>query len=697
MYKFNMQHQPPILTGHLKMGGSGIDVNSRYFTKNGNPFIPVMGEMHFSRVSPDCWDIELAKMKSGGITVVSTYLFWIYHEETEGVFDFSDGLDIRKFVKLCKKNGLDVILRIGPWAHGECRNGGFPDWLLEKPFKLRDNNSEYMNLAEKWYKAIFNEVDGLLYKDRGPIIGIQLENEFVHNAAHLLELKRLAIKVGFDVPIYTVTGWNSAKGADIPDDEVIPVFGGYPEAPWTAHTNKLEPSVHYFFNPMRNDSAIGADLIGEVHEGGMKYERYPFATCELGGGIQVTHHRRPLIKPMDVYVPALTKLGSGNNLPGYYMYHGGTNKIGKYSTFNESKATGYPNDYTILSYDFQAAIGEYGIIREQYRLFRLLHMFAADFGDILAPMDAYMSENFVDRYDLKSLRYSMRTDGNSGFVFVNHYQRLDELEKCENVQFEVRGEVFPRDGITVDGEQAFILPFNLKLGDAVLKYSTCQLLCRQGNTYFFMALEGIPCEYAFENGKAVCVEPGFDSTFEMCGVKIVTLTKQQALYTQKYDGKVYTADNCDIYFVDGEPRADKVEYGYYVYDGNSFVHHTAVNKNAASELPVVEYKQIEKPEIDGKYLYELNMEHEREKQWYSVSVRGADGFVNIAYIGDAAQLYADGELVADDFYYGGEWVVPSKLLYGKDVVLGISELDGNVYLETEIKKGLELKKIYCSL
>ena len=136
MYRFNTEKHPPLMSGHLNMGGSGIEVNSRYFLKNGNPFIPVMGEIHFSRVAPENWERELAKMKSGGITVVSTYLFWIYHEETEGVFDFSDGLDIRQFVQLCKKTGLDVILRIGPWAHGECRNGGFPDWLLKKPFKL---------------------------------------------------------------------------------------------------------------------------------------------------------------------------------------------------------------------------------------------------------------------------------------------------------------------------------------------------------------------------------------------------------------------------------------------------------------------------------------------------------------------------------------------------------------------------------
>ena len=82
--------------------------------------------------------------------------------------------------------------------------------------------------------------------------------------------------------------------------------------------NRLSPSPHYFFNRMRNDSAIGTDLIAKTQSDGwqLPYERYPFATCELGGGIEVTHHRRPIIKPMDIYAVSLVKLGDGNNLVG---------------------------------------------------------------------------------------------------------------------------------------------------------------------------------------------------------------------------------------------------------------------------------------------------------------------------------------------------------------------------------------------
>ena len=243
-YKFKDYHPSEIQTNHLHMGGKNpdgeeIDVTSLYFTRGGKPWIGVMGEYHFVRDSRDHWYRELCKMKAGGITIVATYLFWIYHEETEGEFDFTGDRDIRRFLLDAGRAGLDVFIRIGPWAHGECRNGGFPDWLLKKTYKLRDNNPEYMEKARIWYEKIYEQIEGLFYKDGGNIIGIQFENELVDNAGHLLALKELALHTGFEAPIYTVTGWNSIYGAKIPIEDVIPVFGAYPEAPWTEHTDRL--------------------------------------------------------------------------------------------------------------------------------------------------------------------------------------------------------------------------------------------------------------------------------------------------------------------------------------------------------------------------------------------------------------------------------------------------------------------------
>ena len=668
IYKFKEFKDEPLLINHLNMGGKNpkgeeINVTSRYFTRNGKPWIGVMGEFHFSRYSRENWHRELAKMKAGGITIVSTYLFWIYHEEIEGKMDFGGDNDIRAFIEECKDVGLDVVIRIGPWAHGECRNGGFPDWLLKKDYKLRDNNEEYLAVVKKWYQSIYNEVKGLFYKDGGNIIAVQIENEFVDNAEHLAKLKEIAVECGFIAPIYTVTGWNSASGAKIPIDEVVPVFGGYCEAPWENHMNRLSPSPHYFFNRMRNDSAIGTDLIAKTQSDGwqLPYERYPFATCELGGGIEVTHHRRPIIKPMDIYAVSLVKLGDGNNLVGYYMYHGGTNKIGELSTFNETKATGYPNDYPILSYDFQAPLSEYGEVREQYGLLNMLHMFVNDFGEEFAPMIAVDSANSVEADDTNSLRYGMRTNGKSGFVFVNHYQRLTELADIENAVISAGNVEFPP--IDVKGEVSFFMPFNMKMGDSVLEYATAQPLCKCDDTYFFAEIPNIKAEYKFSKGSA----------------NIVTVPFENAKYMRKLNGTVYIGGGCNLYEENGQIHS--VEDGEYIcqkWNGSEFETLKIVQSAKQSN---VEITGVENAPFEPKYKEELCIGGERELTWKKINVDGGYGFAEIDYVGDVAQIYADGELVADDYYYGKTWRVPCKLLYGKECYMVISEMKDDFYKE----------------
>lgn len=668
IYKFKEFKDEPLLINHLNMGGKNpkgeeINVTSRYFTRNGKPWIGVMGEFHFSRYSRENWHRELAKMKAGGITIVSTYLFWIYHEEIEGKMDFGGDNDIRAFIEECKDVGLDVVIRIGPWAHGECRNGGFPDWLLKKDYKLRDNNEEYLAVVKKWYQSIYNEVKGLFYKDGGNIIAVQIENEFVDNAEHLAKLKEIAVECGFIAPIYTVTGWNSASGAKIPVDEVVPVFGGYCEAPWENHMNRLSPSPHYFFNRMRNDSAIGTDLIAKTQSDGwqLPYERYPFATCELGGGIEVTHHRRPIIKPMDIYAVSLVKLGDGNNLVGYYMYHGGTNKIGELSTFNETKATGYPNDYPILSYDFQAPLSEYGEVREQYGLLNMLHMFVNNFGEEFAPMIAVDSGNTVAADDTNSLRYGMRTNGKSGFVFVNHYQRLTELADIENAVISAENVEFPP--IDVKGEVSFFMPFNMKMGDSVLEYATAQPLCKCGETYFFAEIPNIKAEYKFSKGSA----------------NIVTVPFENAKYMRKLNGTVYIGGGCNLYEENGQIHS--VEDGEYIcqkWNGSEF---ETVKIGQSAKQSNVEITGVENAPFEPKYKEELCIGGERELTWKKINVDGGYGFAEIDYVGDVAQIYADGELVADDYYYGKTWRVPCKLLYGKECYMVISEMKEDFYKE----------------
>ncbi|MCH5212667.1 MAG: beta-galactosidase [Oscillospiraceae bacterium] len=681
-YKFKPYMKSEILRNHLNIGGANpagerIDINSLYLERGGKPWLGVMGEYHFARDNRDNWYKELCKMKAGGITVVATYIFWIYHEEIEGQFNFSGDLDIRQFVLEAQRAGLDAVIRIGPWAHGECRNGGFPDWLLNKPFEIRKNTPEYMELVRRWYEHIYNEVKGLFYKDGGNIIGIQIENELVDDAEHIAALKKLAQDIGFEAPLWTATGWNSVYGAKLPVDDVLPVFGAYPDAPWDESLDQLPLSVHYAFNTERNDCAIGVDLIKSGDEDGWRLplERYPFVTCELGGGMQVTHHRRPYITGQDIYSLSLCKLGDGNNLIGYYMYKGGTNKIGKLSTLNETRATGYPNDYTAISYDFQAPISEFGEIREQYRLTNMLHMFVNDFGDVLAPMEAVLSEKNVDEKNLTDLRYAMRTDGKSGFVFVNHYQRLAKLADVRNAVINTGSVVFP--AIDVNGDISFIMPFNLDMAGNILEYATAQLLCKVDNAYFFTAIDGIEPKFRFTDGTEFTAKPGKENELYHNGIKIITLTWNEARYARKLNGTLYISDGSDIYYDGTIKPAASGECVYYHWNGEQFIANTTKN---IKETALLIFEDTDEP-YKPSQPYELEIGAKRELIWKKLKATTPDGFVEIPFEYDCAQIYIDNILVADNFWYGAPWRIPAKLIYGKDAYLVMSEIKNDFYKE----------------
>lgn len=667
-YKFAEYKAKELVRGELKLGGENnagerIDVNNKYIERGGRAVLPVMGEFHFSRCRAEDWHEELSKMKAGGITVVSAYVIWIYHEETEGLVNFYDeDLDLRGFLLECKKVGLEVMLRIGPWCHGEVRNGGFPDWLMNKPYRLRENNDGYLNQVRRWYGNIAGQVGGMLYKDGGPIIGIQIENELCDDAEHLKTLKNIAIECGIVAPIYTVTGWNSVTGARIPVYEVLPVFGGYCDAPWEADLKRIAPSTHYSFNQMRNDAAIGKDLIAEAADDGwqLPYEKYPFATCELGGGLMNTHHRRYIIDGMDIYTLSLVKLGSGNNLIGYYMYHGGTNKIGEYSSLQESVITGYPNDYPILSYDFQAPISEYGEIREHYRLLNLLHMFVNCFGETLAPMEAVDALSQPDGDS--GLRYAMRTNGRSGFVFVNHYRRLGKLEDITGAVIDTGSVKFPE--IDVCGDISFFMPFNMDINGRNMEYATAQPLCRVGNKYFFAEIPGIRAEYGIEDAS-----------------DIITLSWEEARYTRLLGGELYIGNGCDLYET-GEGdiiSAENRPYSYRHWTGNGF---EEIHIRLPYTEPEIRTEITKAPDFERPYEYELNIGGGRKIVWSRVTVKGTQGFVDIEVPEcDVMQLYIDGRLAADNYYYGKPWRLPAKMLNNRECYMAYSELRNDCYRE----------------
>jgi len=156
---------------------------------------------------------------------------------------------------------------------------------------------------------------------------------------------------------------------------VIPVFGGYPDEPWAGSREDLPPDTQgvYQFAPTGGNAGILQGVTTASED--VPLWHYPRFTGELGGGMQLTYHRRVVVAEDDIPPMALTTLGSGVNLLGYYMFHGGTNPDGKLSTLQESQVTGYPNDVPVKSYDFQAPLREYGQMSGSFRKLRMIHQF----------------------------------------------------------------------------------------------------------------------------------------------------------------------------------------------------------------------------------------------------------------------------------------------------------------------------------
>ncbi|MFJ8533754.1 beta-galactosidase [Streptomyces sp. NPDC093591] len=530
----------PPLTGHLPFADAPgvtdpVEVTSRWLTRGGRPWFPVSGEFHYSRYRAGEWEEELLKMKAGGVTAVASYVIWIHHEEIEGRVRFDGDRDLRRFAELCARHGLDFIPRIGPWSHAEVRNGGLPDWLSARDCTPRTDDPAYLEPVRGWFAAVAEQLRGLDRGHGGPIIAIQIENELYDQPGHLRTLKRLAQEAGLSAPVWTSTAWG---GVQLPGDELLPLYGGYCEAFWTEADGGWPDTCrkHFFFTHQRDDEGIGADLRPATVRGGAPDAfagRFPWATCELGGGMAVAYHRRPRVDAADIGALGLTKIGCGSVWQGYYMFHGGTNPAGELTPLQESHATGYPNDLPVLTYDFQAPLGEYGQYRPSYDELRLQHLLLADFGHLIAPMESVLPQDRPEgQYDRDTLRWAVRADGTSGFLFVNNHQPHEPLPDRPDTSFTVEfpGEAgtltLPSSPVSVPAGAYFCWPLRLDVAGVRLEWATAQPVCTVGSggrsLLVLAATDGIAPELALDAGTVKSVRAPSGQVAEADGRILVT-------------------------------------------------------------------------------------------------------------------------------------------------------------------------------
>jgi len=686
-------------TGYVAMGtaitpdGHRIGLNSQSLTLDGKPLLPVMGEFHYTRFPARYWEEQLLKMKAAGVTIVSTYVIWQHHEEQPGRFDWSGDRDLKRFVELCGKHGLKVFLRPGPWAHAEVRYGGIPDWVVDS-MPTRRGDPAYLAAVGRFYREIAAQVKGQLWKDGGPIVGVQVENEYNltgpgQGREHIAALKTLLVRAGFDVPLYSVTGWDDTI---FPQGEVVPVFGGYPDEPWDASSTKLPPKALYAFQfDDRAGKGLGAQTAAEKKgDADRDAPHTPFLSAEFGAGVPTMYRRRPIIEPDDVAAMLPVQLGSGVNLYGYYMFQGGRNPPGSPSR-QESTAIGGYNDLPEIGYDFGAPLGQYGEARPVLAKLRPFHAFLQSWGEQLAPMAVRRPAiQPSGPQDLTTLRYSFRSSGDSGFLFVNNHVRQYRMAEQKQVRFSAAlpgGTVtFPSKPVDIPSDAYFIWPVGLDLGAVKLDWATAQPLARIGDVTVLQAIDGIPVELSFDGKILDDVTPSHQTltvtakdgraakllvlseaeaqrawVVDWAGQRRLILTNAQLFGTQDWL-ELRSIGNPDfkLSMFPGKSPDDGV---FQTITG----HAKPVSLNAA--LTPVRLALPAPPVVIGgaaKAAVEPVPETFGDSAAWNIEASPidwssvADAYLRIEYQGDVARLFTGNAMLDDHFYTGVPWEIGLK-------------------------------------
>lgn len=641
---------------------SEYGVNSLYWTKGDVPFIPISGEFHFSRYNNNEWERELLKMKAGGLDFVSTYIFWNHHEYNEGEYNFEGDRDIRKFLTICKKIDMPCILRIGPWAHGECVYGGFPRFIQKLAGK-RSNNKTYLQYVEKFWTKLYENTKEFL--DGKTVIAIQLENEYNGSIEHIRKLREIAEKVGFKTPFFTMTAWPT----NTPDKTLMPMFGGYPEAPWAQHKKRLKPDRRFAICQGRTEQEIGEDIIGKSLKDKGDFSAFPYAGCEVGTGNQVTQHRRPIMDARDGYGIAFAKFASGMNWLGYYMYHGGRNP--SEHLYQESRLTLYPNNYPIIDYDFQAPLSKDGDKRKSFDRLRLLHYFIKYWDKDMAKKSAYfaLSQNAYPYI-------SVRSDENlSGYVFVSNYERGEDSLKDEKITVEIsdgRQNDIVIEDIDVKKKAMYFFPFGIKIDKTKVDYVLAQPICKTKDIWYFCQLEGVKPIISVD-GKKMLIDKELKIGYTT--LKVLSEEDAQRLYIDK--NKIYYSDNIIYYNPDDNKKLvieEKIK---------SESHGFELKATEKTKLPYNHYLYSHSP----RYYFSLKLDKKLMKENFDVVLKFKFSGLNL-------QVFAGQKIVDDYFNTDGYYV-----LHTRQMLRQIQDFDeltikavggsfgiGKVYSEIEIEK-----------
>ncbi len=472
-------------------GGVTYGVTHNNWSRNGQAWYPVSGEFHYVRYPYQRWERELGKLRGAGLGIVSTYVFWNHHEQPQGTWDWTGRKNLRAFVTAAQRQGLQIWLRVGPYINAETNNGGLPDFALSGS---RTNDPGYLSLVGRYFDQIAAQLSGMFVKDGGPIVGIQLENEFASgDPAHITTLRQMCVDRGMVVPYYTVTA-----NSNFAPDTAIPLQGAYSYRGWV-YNGDTSPVSGFVFGT--DEWSANTDI------GGAKYNTldYPRGFCELGTGSPMSGTNRFLVERKYVVAHAYDTVGRGTNFLGYYMFHGGTQVAGLSGSWP-------------LTYDFQAPLGEFGQTRDSYRYYRRLHTFVTSFADdLLRTRVSRDPVQILDPAQTSRLRYIGRFDtAGRGFVFVNNTQRNVTMPSRTDMQVQISnaaGSVtLPNQPLTMPADRCNLFPVLTDLNGVDLRWATVEPLAKLAGddfpTWVYWAPDWTNRALAFDSSVVLTGESG---------------------------------------------------------------------------------------------------------------------------------------------------------------------------------------------
>ncbi|MFT4031925.1 MAG: beta-galactosidase [Siphonobacter sp.] len=313
------------------------------FLLDGKPYQIISGEMHPSRIPKEYWRHRIQMTKAMGCNTIAVYVFWNYHEAVPGQFDFkTENRNLAEFIRLCQAEGMWVLLRPGPYVCAEWDFGGLPTYLLKTPdIRVRCMDPRYMAAVTRYVNRLSQEVKSLLVTNGGPIVMVQVENEygsFANDKVYLNALKNLWLKNGINIPFYTADGPTSFMlEAGSIDGAAIGLDSGSSDADFEA-AKKQNPNVPSFSS--------------ETYPGWLTHWGEKWARPDTAG----------LLKE-------ITYLLDHKKSFNLYVIHGGTN-FGYTAGANAFNPTQYQPDLT--SYDYDAPINEQGGATPKYHALRRL-------------------------------------------------------------------------------------------------------------------------------------------------------------------------------------------------------------------------------------------------------------------------------------------------------------------------------------